>query len=231
MKEILKYGEEAILINFKQEISYKTHHIVRSFYKAVIKNQLRGIKSIVPAYCSIMVAYDETIISYKALKNEMIKLWSSLTLDDDTNIKTYHIPVCYDEKFGLDLSEISIQKKMSIDEIITIHSQQTYHIYTIGFMPGFPYLGKLDPRLELPRKETPRLQVLAGSVAIAANQTGIYPCDSPGGWNIIGKTPINLFSPIHSYSMSIGDRVKFKVITLTEFEEIKQQNRNLNSCL
>jgi len=130
------------------------------------------------------------------------------------------IPVCYAEKYGLDLNEISKQKKISISEIIQLHTAKKYRIYMIGFLPGFAYMGEVDKQIAITRKAQPRINVEGGSVGIAGMQTGIYPLDSPGGWQIIGKTPLKLFDKEkdHTVLLQPGDEIEFYPITEDEFK-------------
>ena len=135
----------------------------------------------------------------------------------------WKIPVCYDAVFGIDLEAISKEKNLSKEEIIKRHSQAIYTVYFIGFLPGFLYLGGLDESLHVPRKSTPRLQIEKGAVAIGGNQTGVYPTESPGGWNIIGNSPIEFFNPKLETPCfaKAGDKISFKPITIQEFKTIK----------
>jgi inhibitor of KinA len=146
-----------------------------------------------------------------------------------TDKKINRIPVCYDEQFGIDLQTISLAKDCSIDRIIELHLAKVYRVYMLGFLPGFAYLGELEPTLIMPRKENP-VPVIAGSVGIASNQTGIYPLNSPGGWQIVGRTPVKLFHPaaVNPVILQAGDEIQFYRITLHQFEtgrwdEIKLQ--------
>lgn len=174
------------------------------------------------AYNSILITYEFSIENFY---NEILTLKSIFLSLNDTIESSYNlwkIPVCYDEEFGVDLVEISTKNKISIPDIIQTHSNTTYKVYFLGFLPGFLYLGGLDKRLHFSRKRTPRLNVSKGSVAIGGSQTGIYPNESPGGWNIIGKTPLNFFninSDIPCFAKP-GDEIQFVSITKTEYEQI-----------
>ena len=142
-----------------------------------------------------------------------------------TTTNLWKVPVCYDVELGIDLEEISHTLKLSIQEIIDLHSQAIYTVYFIGFLPGFLYLGGLDNRLEIKRKSNPRLHVDKGSVAIGGSQTGVYPQDSAGGWNIIGKTPLSFFNLDHNNPCFAkpGDKIQFVPISLEEFKCLANQ--------
>ena len=136
--------------------------------------------------------------------------------------RSISIPVCYEGTFALDLSLLAHQKNLTVEEVIQIHTKTTYQVYMIGFLPGFAYMGKVDEQIQISRKEKPRTFVAAGSVGIAGEQTGIYPVDSPGGWQVIGKTPIKMFDIAQTNPCYLrpGDEVRFIPITLTEFQQI-----------
>jgi inhibitor of KinA len=143
--------------------------------------------------------------------------------------RSLRIPVCYDLAFGIDLKTLARASKLLVDEVIALHTQQTYHVYMLGFLPGFAYMGIVDDKIAIPRLSTPRKHVPAGSVGIAGNQTGIYPVDSPGGWNIIGRTPVKLFDP-ESESLTVlqpGDEVSFIPISKSVYESFDAENFQL----
>ena len=138
---------------------------------------------------------------------------------NNNKIKTWEIPICYDKDFAIDLNEISTKCKIDVDQVIKKHNNKTYEVDIVGFLPGFLYLGKLDDSLHLPRKNNPRTHIPEGSIGIAGNQTGIYNIESPGGWNIIGRTPLRLFDKLKNPPIKIkqGDKIIFKEITKEEF--------------
>jgi inhibitor of KinA len=147
----------------------------------------------------------------------------NFTNTSEETTRLIHIPVCYDRSLGIDLKEIATKKNITTDKIVELHSDATYRVYMIGFLPGFAYMGKVDEKIATSRKEVPRKNVAAGSVGIANFQTGIYPLNSPGGWNIIGQTPMNIFNKEYNDPCVLqpGDTVKFEPISLEEFEELK----------
>ncbi len=212
---------DSVIVYFADEISEDVLKKVSFYYKSLKNLQESSFISIIPSYTSIYIRYDifkydfQTIISF--LKDK----FSSFKYDKNDNqpVKTVNIPVYYSEDSGLDLKRLSIEKNLSIDEIISLHSNKTYLVYAVGFMPGFAYLAKVDKKLQTPRLKHPRDVIPKGSVAIADSQTAVYPKESPGGWNIIGRTPIELFNP-NSKELSpfeIGYKVKFDPISKKEF--------------
>lgn len=196
--------------------------------------EMEGVKDIIPAYTTLMVVYDiqkikqrTNLSAYEYMYKKLQAVLKVSCINPVTN-PCMEIPVCYDTFFGIDLNAIAEQKKISIEEIIQIHSSTQYHVYMLGFLPGFAYMGNVADRIVTPRLSTPRIQVAAGSVGIAGNQTGIYPLDSPGGWNIIGRTPIILFDTTKEQPCLLqpGNKIKFVSITKDEFESIKKQHEH-----
>jgi KipI family sensor histidine kinase inhibitor len=156
-------------------------------------------------------------------------LWDCNEVSEDTNTKTVLIPTLYGSNYGLDLESVSELTNLSVEEVIGIHSETEYLVYALGFSPGFPYLGDLDPRIHCPRLETPRISVPKGSVAIADSQTGVYPVSSPGGWRLIGQTPVTMFDPNrpHPSIVNPGDYIRFVPISSeSEYEEIFEMSSN-----
>ncbi|MGJ8667133.1 MAG: 5-oxoprolinase subunit PxpB [Patiriisocius sp.] len=221
---ILKpYGLHAILLEWEQKIAPEIHKEVIKFQNLITMNFSDEIVELVPAYNSLAVYLQKST----KLENfveclKSIEINASEISNNERHV--VHIPVCYEPTFGIDISEVAKLKNLSIPEIIRLHTQQTYPVYFLGFLPGFPYLGGLDERLCIKRKKEPRAQIPSGSVAISGNQTGIYPSDSPGGWNIIGRTPLDLFSVVDATCLlKAGDSVKFYEISEEEFNQIKGQ--------
>jgi len=189
-----------------------------------------GAKDIIPAYTTITVVYDIAAIrkitntaAYKYISEQIEKAISECDWKNESSPREIIIPVCYDISLGIDLPEMSNQKNISIEEIISIHTSATYNVYMLGFLPGFAYMGIVDDKIVVPRLSQPRKNVPAGSVGIAGNQTGIYPLDSPGGWNIIGQTPLRMFDINNTDPCLVkpGDKVKFVSISLEQFHQQK----------
>ena len=201
MKEFFQinfHGDSTIVIEFGKDIDVYTNKLVQFVFSKTEKRLYKNlfIKDIYPTYNSLVINYDNLTIDYQALKKKIESLIFEIIDNYDKNVsndKVLEIPVKYGGEFGPDLKIMSKTLNISEGSIINIHSSAIYRIYMIGFMPGFPYLGGLDERISFPRLSTPRIKVPAGSVGIAGKQTGIYPFESPGGWNIIGRTELSLF--------------------------------------
>lgn len=213
------YGDQGLLMEFGSCISPKVHEVVRSMAIALEQKTLVGVVEFVPTYRGIIVHYDALTTSFKELKTSLSEIFIDLSSVKVPSPQILEIPVCYGGEFGPDLEFVASSHDMSIEEVIKIHSEQEYLIYMIGFTPGFPFLGGLPEILHTPRLESPRKKVVAGSVGIANDQTGVYPIDSPGGWQLIGRVPIKLFDPDaeNPFLLSSGDILKFKPINKMEF--------------
>ena len=216
------FGKHAILIEWPAVIDENILENVLKYKNAIQKNNIKAIVDIVNAYSSLTIYYHTTI---ENIDSEILALKSIFEMLDSSNeMKNmlWKIPVCYDEKFGVDLEEISRTNKLKNNDIISLHSRAIYTVYFIGFLPGFLYLGGLDKKLHFPRKATPRLHVKKGAVGIGGEQTGVYPQESAGGWNIIGNSPIQFFDRKKEYPCfaQAGDKVEFIPIDLKTHEEI-----------
>jgi inhibitor of KinA len=224
-------GNQAITLEFAQEINEEINDRVMSLFYWIQEEQLPGIKDIIPAYASISLVYDAQIIRkyspkttpYQYVRTFLLNAVKQLDLPQIKSCRNIKIPTCYHENLGPDLAFVSEEKKLSISQIIQIHTTTIYRVYMIGFLPGFAYMGKVDERIVVKRKPSPRNAVAAGSVGIAGAQTGIYPFESPGGWQLIGQTPIPLFNPAASSPTYFepGDSVQFVSISLDDFYQIK----------
>lgn len=207
------------------------HRKIMTLFHYLKHKNIIGVKDIIPAYTTITVVYDIMTIKKQAakaphifLKEEMEKAIAGYVEESFIQRSKKIIPVCYDITLGIDLEKISKQKNLPVDEVISIHNSKLYNVYMIGFLPGFAYMGFVDDSIATPRLNKPRINVQAGSVGIAGNQTGIYPLDSPGGWNIIGQTPLKLFNVADENPCLLqpGDTVKFVAISLDEFNQQKR---------
>lgn len=211
-----KLGNDCLLLRFEQSIDVEIHQQIVQLFSSL--KEMNGVEYLIPSYCSIAVGFDPTIQSHQTILNYCEGFnYSKQKQEEGRQIQ---VPVCYDEEFALDWREMEEQTNLSFDEIIERHTSQTYRVYLLGFLPGFPYMGILPNSLHCKRKQQPRQQVAAQSVALAGAQTGIYPCESPGGWQIIGKTPLQLLDLTQSTSptfFQIGDEVQFKAISKLEF--------------
>ena len=209
---------DSLIIYFGNKIDEKIALNVKKAYLSLKKLNLEGIVEVIPSYTSIFITYDIFKYDFESLKEFLIKN-IDLNSKDIIEEKIIKIDVYYNQEVGLDLEEMSFKTKLSVNEIIEIHSSKTYDVYAIGFLPGFAYLASVDERIALPRLETPRKQIPKGSVAIANTQTAVYPQGSPGGWNIVGRTAMELFDKnLENLSpFNVGDKVKFNPITKAEF--------------
>jgi KipI family sensor histidine kinase inhibitor len=186
--------------------------------------KISGVIETVPTYRSLLVYFDPRQISAKKLRETLYSLTQPLAENGLPKPKLIEIPTAYGGEYGPDLEFVAAYNGLSVPEVVEIHIGTPYLIYMIGFVPGFPYLGGMSPRIVTPRLETPRAKITAGSVGIAGNQTGIYPVESPGGWRLIGRTPLKLFDPIREplALFQAGDYLTFVSITPEEFSSIKE---------
>ncbi|AYX89997.1 inhibitor of KinA [Staphylococcus cohnii] len=224
MLEYKLINEETIMIYFEQQIDPSTFKEVQKVEKYIKDQQHEAIIEIIPSYRAIMLHIDITKQSLAKVVNELnLEQLNKLDFDENLNeVKIISLPVLYGGNYGPDIQEVATHNQLSIEEVIKLHTENTYLIYMLGFMPGFPFLGGLNSKLATPRREEPRTSIPAGSVGIANNQTGLYPKQSPGGWQIIGRTPITVFdilrTPMCLYES--GDYIKFYSIDESTFEQI-----------
>lgn len=224
----LPAGDRAILVEFGNEISLDINLKVHSLDRAISELKASGVEECVPTYRSLMVYYDPAKTEYKHLVLRLKDLEKRLC-DFPFRHKSREIkvPVAYGGDFGPDLDFVARCNSLSQHEVVQLHCGKTYNVYMIGFAAGFPYLGEVADEIVTPRLRSPRLRVPAGSVGIAEKQTGIYPRDLPGGWRIIGKTPLNLFDPSKSPPALIeaGDTVKFQPIDRKSFASFQGKHK------
>ena len=211
-------GDRSLLVELGNRISPAINQEVQKLLRALDIHELKGVIELVPSYRSLMVIYDPLSISLAALKNRILDLHSSLDQSSLPSPRTLKIPVVYGGEYGPDLEWVAQYHHITPKEVIEFHTHGTYRVYMIGFTPGYPYLGELPDAIATPRRETPRTNVPQGSIGIAQKQTGIYPVDSPGGWQIIGRTPVKLFNPDRQPPslLAMGDQVRFHAITAEE---------------
>lgn len=216
------YGERSILVEWPPEIHENILQDVLNFKMNIQNHFIKQKIQVTSAYNSLLITYDYTIDNINDEILTLKSLYSSKKVTKIHTLRLWKIPVCYDDEFALDLKELSIEKKLSKSKIIKLHSDTIYTVYFIGFLPGFLYLGGLDESLYFPRKSTPRQHIKKGAVAIGGNQTGVYPNESPGGWNIIGNSPISFFDPSKEMPCfaKAGDKVQFVPITIEEYNDI-----------
>jgi KipI family sensor histidine kinase inhibitor len=213
-------GDRGLLLEFGDEISREINEKVRRMTLAIQVEAIEGILDTIPTYRSLLVIYDPTALSIEDLKKRVGSIEEGLRETPLAEPKLIRIPAVYGGVYGPDLEGVAKYLQGSPEEVIRLHCSQPYLIYMLGFMPGFPYMGELPQALSIPRLKTPRLVVPKGSVAIAQRQTGIYSMESPGGWHILGRTPVELFDPEKDPPtlLQMGDSVQFYSITEKEFE-------------
>ena len=204
-------GDSALLVQLGDKIDSAINQRVHALNALLQTNSIAGIVETVPAYCTLLIHYDPLILTFDQVKRWVRDEMTQLADSFHRTPRRLEVPIRYGGASGLDLETVAAAKNISIADVIRIHSEREYTVYMMGFTPGFPYLGTLDERLSMPRMESPRTLVKAGSVAIAGSQTGIYPLDSPGGWHLIGWTPLTLFNPTSEspFLFTPGDTVKF----------------------
>lgn len=223
--KILLAGDSAISIEFGNIINEDISRKVISLNNILESQPINGILETIPSYRSLLLEYNPEIIDFHSLSNLLKPLISNLENQCNSLKEIIEIPVLYGDEFGQDIGTVAMTNNKTIDEVIKIHSSKLYLIYMLGFTPGFPYLGGVSDEIATPRLKTPRLSIPAGSVGIAGTQTGIYPMVSPGGWQIIGQTPLKLYdesteSPI---LLKAGQYIKFVSITKEEFDDISEK--------
>lgn len=232
--KINSFTEQSIYISFGKGISQKYLTVIRSLMDSFCAQKITGFIEAVPGYNNITIYYDPLLLyeKYRTVYVQdkfiaEVKEWiNQIPIHQTTEPMIIQIPVCYDELLGHDLAFVAEHNKLTIDEVIKIHSEAQYTVHMLGFSPGFPFLGGLSPKLETPRKMTPAQAIPAGSVGIAGQQTGIYPFETPGGWQIIGRTPIPLFNLNHESPslLNAGDAIQFYSITLEDFKKMEEAN-------
>nr|WP_296005766.1 5-oxoprolinase subunit PxpB [uncultured Veillonella sp.] len=217
-------GDCAISIDFGQVIDPKINRHIRQTIERIQELKLDGITELVPTYCALLIQYDAMLYSYSDICNLMEPLLEPSATDDaNERVTVIEIPTVYGGEFGPDLGFVASHNNLSEDEVVSIHSGTDYLVYMLGFIPGFTYLGGMDPRIATPRLSSPRTLIPAGSVGIAGEQTGTYPSDSPGGWQIIGRTPVTMYdmSKEQAALLSAGDYVRYVPIDEAEYNRIK----------
>ncbi|KDE48145.1 kinase inhibitor [Geobacillus sp. CAMR12739] len=218
--------EYAVTIRFSDRIDEDVNDIVHQTAARLQAERKEGIEEIVPAFSSLTIYYDPLMIDYIGIGAWLRKNIRRSEQAVRRSARTVVIPVCYGGEFGPDLPDVARFHGMTEDEVVALHSAGRYRVYMIGFSPGFAYLGGLSPRLATPRRPVPRTKVPAGSVGIAGGQTGVYPLATPGGWQLIGRTPLKLFDP-HREKPSLlaaGDIVAFQPIGADEFARWSEEH-------
>ena len=215
----LSCGDSAVTVELSRDINEDTNKLIRYISSSLDEKHLKGVIESVPTFCSLTVYFDPFKTSKARLERAIRRIIEDYKPSTINGGRLFHIPVCYDGELSPDMESVCAHTGLTRDEVIALHTSPEYLIYMLGFLPGFAYLGGLDKRLETPRLDTPRTLIPEGSVGIGGKQTGIYPLASPGGWRLIGCTPIRVYTP-HSDDPILykaGDRIKFYPITYDEF--------------
>ena len=218
-------GDSAVCVEFGNEISPEINKKIRAFKIAVEKSDIPGIVETVPTYRSLLVHYHPEVIGFKAKKEKFDKLMGSLSSIPIPPPTVIEIPVLYGGEMGPDIENVAEHNHKTVEEVIKIHTSEEYLIYMIGFIAGFPYLGGMSKEIATPRLKSPRVKIEGGSVGIAGEQTGIYPVASPGGWQLIGRTPLKLYDADREKPVLLeaGQYIKFAAVTEEEYKKIEKE--------
>lgn len=221
---ILTAGDSSLLVEFGKEIDPEINRKIVATVQLMKEQHIEGVVDVIPAFASLLINYDPRVIGFEDFKERIRNLLKVDAKAGARSRRIYEIPVCYGGEYGPDLASIAENAGLSEEEVIRIHSSRDYLIYMLGFLPGFCYLGGLDERIFTPRLANPRLKIDAGSVGIGGSQTGIYPLDSPGGWQLMGKTPVKTYDPDREIPILVeaGDYIRFIPIDETEYKRIKK---------
>lgn len=213
-----------MIMTLGDDISVETQRKIRQWCRLLEQTELEGIIDWLPTYTNITFYYAPDVWEYDQLVRYLQHLADRLEPSAHIHVRVHEIPVCYGGEFGPDLAEVADYHGLRAEEVIEIHTAPQYLVYMIGFAPGFPYLGGMSPAIATPRLAEPRSKIPAGSVGIAGAQTGIYPLESPGGWRIIGRTPLSLFTVEREPPslLKAGDQVRFRPISRDEYVAIKE---------
>ena len=221
-------SDNAVLVNFPAVIDEKINrrilHISMKLSDQISSEKVQGILDIIPTYHTLQVLFDALVIDPDKLIAVLGEIVHTEASDADVEKEVVEIPVCYEPPFALDTDEVCAFHDITPEELITKHTAVDYLIYMMGFTPGFPYLGGMDESIAIPRRDEPRLKIEAGSVGIAGPQTGIYPVDSPGGWQIIGRTPVKIFDSASErpFLLKAGQYIRFKPISKEQFDRLQE---------
>ncbi len=218
-------GDRALVADFGNIIDEKINDEVNSLASMITAQKISGVSELLPTYRSLVVFYDPLVLTYGELRAQLEKMDPDEASADVSTREVLEVPCCYEEEFAPDLKGLSDLSGLSTDEIIKIHSGITYKIYMLGFLPGFVYLGGLDKRIAAPRLDSPRTSIPARSVGIGGSQTGVYPIASPGGWRLIGSTPLEFYDPSRQDPIlcHAGEYIHFSPVSKAEYTDIRKE--------
>jgi inhibitor of KinA len=213
-------GDSALVAEFSQRIDPEINQRALSLAARLRADWGAILRDVVIGYCTVTVYFDPRHVDARWLEGELRSAAAESEGSPPPAANVVEVPVCYDPDLGLDLDEVAAFAACSVDDVIELHTGRAYRVYMVGFIPGFAYLAEVDPRIARPRRATPRTTVPSGSVAIAGGQTGVYPKATPGGWNIIGRTPLKPYDPQRDdpFLFKVGDDVRFSRMSRDEFE-------------
>lgn len=218
-------GDAALKVDFSGDVSPELNAEIWRFCTKLEAASIAGVVEWVPAFDAVTIYYEPQKIRCKEIAEKVRGLRNISFPEKTETSRVFHVPVAYGGKYGPDLERVASFNQLDVSEVVDIHQKPEYLVYMLGFLPGFPYLGGLDKKIATPRLEEPRKSMVAGAVGIANEQTGIYPVESPGGWNIIGKTPLPLFdiNAKDAFLFRAGDRIRFYRVSEDQFKQITAQ--------
>ena len=218
-------GDSGIRVGFGERIDPKINREIQSFVNELERTPIPGVVEWVPTYCAVTVYYHPHRIRYRELCQQLEAIEKKRVPVTEKDVRVVELPVVYGGEYRPDLESVAGENGLSPQEVIRIHSDPSYRVYMMGFVPGFPYLGGMSEKIATPRLKDPRPRIPAGSVGIAGSQTGVYPLETPGGWRIIGRTPIRLYDPDRNPPVLLraGDLVRFRPIPVDAYREMEMK--------
>ena len=227
MASIKPVGDKGLLVEFENKVAPEINDKVHSLYDEIKLEDIEGVLECIPTYRSLLINYDPLEVDFSQLKGSVSQLVRKVEEKDLDSLehRVVILPTVYGGEFGPDLDDVCDINNLTQEEVVDIHSCRKYRVYMMGFTPGFPYLGGMSERISTPRLESPRKTIPAGSVGIGGDQTGVYPIDSPGGWRLIGRTPVDLYNPDENPPVAFkpGDMVEFVPVDEDDFERISEK--------